>query len=227
MTSQKCIRSGSHDALGLSALGAHGASNDEGDETRQALLEAAFEEIHEYGYQAASLSRILKKAGVTKGALYHHFGSKEGMGFAVIDEIIEPIKMARWIEPLQQTDDPIAFMNEILNEAAEELSEELIRKGCPLGNLTQEMAPINEAFRVRLEQIYVKWRKALRDAFERGKAVGTVAESVDSEKAAFMVLAGLEGCLSQAKNAQDTQMLVFCGRAFLDLLNNYKPQQGE
>ena len=226
MTSQKCIRGGSHDALGLTALDIRERSED-GDETRQALLDSAFEEIHEYGYQAASLSRILKKAGVTKGALYHHFGSKEGLGFAVIDEIIEPIKMARWIEPLEQTDDPIAFMNGILSEAAEELSEELIRKGCPLGNLTQEMAPINEAFRIRLEQIYVKWRTALQGAFERGKAAGTVAESVDSEKAAFMVLAGLEGCLSQAKNAQDAQMLVFCGGAFLDLLNNYKPQQGE
>jgi AcrR family transcriptional regulator len=226
MTSQKCIRGSIHDALGLSARGAQ-RRPDDGDETRQALLEAAFEEIHEYGYQSASLSRILKKAGVTKGALYHHFDSKEGLGFAVIDEIIEPIKIARWIVPLEQTDDPITFLNAILREAAEELSEELIRKGCPLGNLTQEMAPIHEGFRIRLEQIYVKWRRALQNAFDRGKVAGTVAESVDSEKAAFMVLAGLEGCLSQAKNAQDARMLVFCAQAFLDLLNNYKPRQGE
>ncbi len=44
--------------------------------TRALLVETAFREIHAHGYGGASLDRILTNAGVTKGALYHHFKSK-------------------------------------------------------------------------------------------------------------------------------------------------------
>jgi AcrR family transcriptional regulator len=58
------------------------------EETRDAILTSAFDEMYEHGFQAASLSRILDRAGVTKGALYHHFGSKMDLGYAVVDEVI-------------------------------------------------------------------------------------------------------------------------------------------
>jgi AcrR family transcriptional regulator len=52
--------------------------------TRDKLLKAAFEEIYRRGFQAASLDTILAKAGVTKGALYHHFPDKGALGYAVV-----------------------------------------------------------------------------------------------------------------------------------------------
>ena len=46
-------------------------------ETRRRILEAAFAEMWRVGFRAASLEAILLEAGVTKGALYHHFRSKD------------------------------------------------------------------------------------------------------------------------------------------------------
>lgn len=45
--------------------------------TRRALLVAAAEVFDEVGYEAATISDVLKKSGMTKGALYFHFTSKE------------------------------------------------------------------------------------------------------------------------------------------------------
>ncbi|MEU9026352.1 ScbR family autoregulator-binding transcription factor [Streptomyces sp. NPDC048383] len=53
--------------------------------TRQAILEAAAVVFDEQGYDAAKLSDIVNIARVTKGALYFHFDSKEGLAQAVID----------------------------------------------------------------------------------------------------------------------------------------------
>ena len=64
------------------------------EQTRQALLEAAFEEIYRVGFQAASLDRILDRAGVTKGALYHHFKNKLELGYAVLEEVVRPTMRA-------------------------------------------------------------------------------------------------------------------------------------
>ncbi|MFJ8017106.1 ScbR family autoregulator-binding transcription factor [Streptomyces sp. NPDC096339] len=54
--------------------------------TRQAILMAAAKIFEEHGYQAATISQILSEAGVTKGALYFHFQSKEDLAQGVLAE---------------------------------------------------------------------------------------------------------------------------------------------
>ena len=58
------------------------------DQTRDKILHSAFCEIHRQGFQAASIANILQDTGLTKGALYHHFPTKQALGLAVIDEVI-------------------------------------------------------------------------------------------------------------------------------------------
>ncbi|MET7657191.1 MULTISPECIES: ScbR family autoregulator-binding transcription factor [unclassified Streptomyces] len=53
--------------------------------TRRAVLEAAAEVFAEHGYTAATVADILKTAGVTKGALYFHFDSKEALARGVLE----------------------------------------------------------------------------------------------------------------------------------------------
>ncbi|BFP53414.1 ScbR family autoregulator-binding transcription factor [Streptomyces sp. CMC78] len=55
------------------------------EQTRRVLLHAAAEVFDEFGYAGASITRILKRAGVTAGALYFHFGSKEDLARAVMN----------------------------------------------------------------------------------------------------------------------------------------------
>ncbi|WP_329113081.1 ScbR family autoregulator-binding transcription factor [Streptomyces sp. NBC_01465] len=54
--------------------------------TRRAILEAAAEVFDERGYQAATIGEVLSRAGVTKGALYFHFPSKQALAQGVLDE---------------------------------------------------------------------------------------------------------------------------------------------
>jgi TetR/AcrR family acrAB operon transcriptional repressor len=51
-------------------------TKEEAAQTRQALLDAALQEFSRQGYQATRLQDIAKAAGVTRGAIYHHFGGK-------------------------------------------------------------------------------------------------------------------------------------------------------
>jgi AcrR family transcriptional regulator len=54
--------------------------------TRQKILNAAIDLFSEVGYAAAGLGEVIKRAGMTKGALYHHFDSKEALATAIIEE---------------------------------------------------------------------------------------------------------------------------------------------
>lgn len=53
--------------------------------TKEAVLVAAGEAFAEYGFLGTSMADIFARAGVTKGALYFHYSSKEDLAFAVIE----------------------------------------------------------------------------------------------------------------------------------------------
>jgi AcrR family transcriptional regulator len=55
--------------------------------TREVLLAGAREAFAEHGYADAPLEALVRSVGMTKGALYHHFGSKRGLFLAVAQSI--------------------------------------------------------------------------------------------------------------------------------------------
>src|ERR1700752_1659110 len=54
--------------------------------TRRKILDAAIDVFSEVGYAAAAWGTIIERTGMTKGALYHHFDSKESLASAIIEE---------------------------------------------------------------------------------------------------------------------------------------------
>ncbi len=54
--------------------------------TRRKILDAAIDVFGEVGYAAAGWGTIIERTGMTKGALYHHFDSKEALASDIIDE---------------------------------------------------------------------------------------------------------------------------------------------
>ena len=55
--------------------------------TRGALLQAARELFAEKGFAATGREEIAERAGVTRGALYHHFASKTELAAAVVEQL--------------------------------------------------------------------------------------------------------------------------------------------
>lgn len=72
-------------------------------DTTEKLVSAARERFHEDGYAATSMDELCAQVGLTRGALYHHFGGKEGLFEAVVtqihDEISERLTTAYDAEP--------------------------------------------------------------------------------------------------------------------------------
>lgn len=202
---------------------ADGSSVDKSAETRGKILMAAFDEIYHRGFQSASLSNILKNTDTTKGALYHHFKNKVGLGYAVVDEVIHTTIKANWIDPLKDTDDPITVIQQILLESGNQMTEEDVRLGCPLNNLAQEMSPIDEGFRQRITAIYSEWQNAIETACERGKVSGKIRENTDSKQLGVLFVATLEGCLGLAKSTQSLDTLMSCGHGLIEQLELLKP----
>ncbi len=85
-----------------------------GEETRSHILDIAGELFAGRGYQATSVADICAGAGVTKGAFYHHFESKQALFLELRD---------RWLAPLEglftQERDPARTLPQLLQQVAD------------------------------------------------------------------------------------------------------------
>ncbi len=174
--------------------------------TRERLLQSAFREVSRSGFQSASVDTILAATGVTKGALYYHFDSKEALGHAIIEEVVAKLPRDRWLLPLQRSKDkdPIDALIGIVQAIPARPRD--LKGGCPLVNLAQEMSPLDEQFRKRLERIFRAWQAGIATALRRGQSEGTVRRDLVPEETAGFLIAMVEGYEVLAKNAQDAKV---------------------
>jgi AcrR family transcriptional regulator len=148
------------------------ARQDRAERTRNAILDAAAEVFDQRGFSGASLSDILTKAGVTKGALYFHFTSKEELARAIIEEQwgwdIPSLEEGRSIQT--NIDITHAFAHHLRTDIRVRASNRLVTEA----NFT---APV--------PQVYQRWLEIVHDVFVDAQARGDLKKEWDPEKVAL------------------------------------------
>jgi TetR/AcrR family transcriptional repressor of nem operon len=194
------------------------------ENTRRRILQAAFEEFYKNGFQGGSINHIVDQAGTTKGALFHHFDGKNELGCAVVEEVIQPLIKARWLDPLASSIDPIADLKRTLRQfVKDEVANGRLVQGCPLNNLAQEMSPLDEGLRKRIEKVYLEWRECLAAALARGIKAGKVRKDISARNVAAFVVAAQAGIIGTAKNSQSEELMMQAGAGLFDYLDSLKP----
>jgi TetR/AcrR family transcriptional repressor of nem operon len=192
--------------------------------TRRKLLEAAFGEFYANGFQGGSLNHIVEAAGATKGALFHHFESKQALGYAVLDELIGPLLMTRWLDPVQDSTDPLTDIQRAFTRyIAEDVSSGNWLQGCPLNNLAQEMSPLDTGFHERINRLYALWRERYSVALQRGSAAGTIKAMANPDDVAAAIVAAQMGIWGSGKSSRNEQVMRRAADGLCAYLESLRP----
>ena len=192
--------------------------------TRHRILAAAFAEFYKHGFQGGSLNHIVETAVTTKGALFHHFAGKQELGYAVVDEMIAPLLTERWLAPLARSADPIADLKRAFRHfVREDIESGAYIQGCPLNNLAQEMSPLDEGFRLRMDALYTAWRKHFASALAGGIKTGKVRKNVSPRNVAALLVASQMGVWGTAKNSQSKELMTQASEAVCGYLDSLQP----
>lgn len=150
--------------------------------TRETILDAAAREFAAEGYHAASLSKILERSGVTKGAMYFHFASKEAMARALADIMVArlPEVVADWVA---RAHDPLASAAYVAVGFAELLRDELT---CRAGLRVVHEGALGAE---RARWPYDFWETVHADLLVRARAAGLLREGIDPAELARSVVA--------------------------------------
>jgi AcrR family transcriptional regulator len=158
---------------------------------REAILDAAARVFTERGYRGATVDAILEEAGLSKGAFYWHFESKDELMLAVLAERVErPIK--ELIELIRS-----ARPDENMSEVATRRFAEYLDSGRDAILLEHEYEAL-AARDPRLRRRYARQRKQLRLALAdalaaRARQLGAPALDTPAEEVATAFLALIRG----------------------------------
>lgn len=190
--------------------------------TRLNILHKAFELIYSKGYQTTSIDDIIAMTQVTKGAFYYHFKTKDEMGVAIIEEILKPVMMERFIQPIENSYNPIDDLYNMISYLLLEDPFLQVKYGCPVGNLTQEMTPWNNQFSLALSELTNQWKKTIEKAISNGQQLGLLRKDVNGEQVAFFMMSGYWGIRNFGKLQDDIKCYVVYLKEFKNYLDSLK-----
>ena len=190
----------------------------EGKSTREAVIEAATRLIHLKGYQNTTLDEVLSASGVGKGNFYHYFKSKEDLGYAILDRVVEAF-IERALNPCF-SDTAGSRMGQIrcfLGRIRDAQVERNFIGGCVFGNLAAELADVHEGFRSRLSGLFARWRDHLTDVLTDAQRRGEVQPACRPDAVAQFLVASMEGAILLTKLTKDIAVMDRC----VDEMNRY------
>ncbi|MEC3976058.1 ScbR family autoregulator-binding transcription factor [Amycolatopsis sp. H20-H5] len=151
--------------------------------TRGAIVRGAAEAFDRFGYGGTSLSEVIAQAGVTKGALYFHFGSKEDLARAVIAEQ-QAWSAGEYLEGGAPGLEAVIRLTQLL--AGRLTTDPIMRAGV---RLTLE----NGTFGGALPDPHREWIDVTEQLLRRAAAEGDLRASVDPAALARFVVGAFTG----------------------------------
>ncbi len=176
--------------------------------TREEIIRKGAELIHARGFNATGLKQVLEAALVPKGSFYFYFKSKEDFGLAVIEYFRDSIETTagRFLE--DDGTPPLSRLSRFFDGYLDIFRKMNFSRGCPIGNLMQEMSDLNEAFRVNITEVYSGLGKKIELLLAEARNRGDLSGFTDPVQLSQFILNAWEGAIMQMKLTKDPEALV-------------------
>lgn len=159
------------------------------DDKKNKILQSSMEVFAEKGYENASTNDIIKKAGISKGILFHYFGNKKNLYLFVLDKTLE--RAVEKISAANRTASSDLFERISVTGMMKlrlALEEPLIYRMI-FSAFINTPDPIREAVQDRYKKLYGVAMKMFFDGLDLSK----IQRGVDPNKAIEVILLFLEG----------------------------------
>jgi TetR/AcrR family transcriptional repressor of nem operon len=185
--------------------------------TREEIIRKGAELIHAQGFNATGLQQILQTAGIPKGSFYFYFKSKEDFGLeiinyfnAIISAIFTRYLSDKKIPSLKRLEKLFEFFEATFQKSGYAL-------GCPIGNLSLELADTNERLRLHLIGVIEKLMAQIELCLQEAKRDKSLPANLNTADTARVIFYGFEGAVLHMKVVKSIEPF----QAFRSYLTGY------
>lgn len=182
--------------------------------SREKIIISAEKLFWQKGYKNTSIADILKHSEVNKGSFFQHFKDKKILFISVIDYFYEKEMIPLFETHFKNDESPKKQIINFCKDINSTYQKYNFKGGCLLGNMSLELADIDEAFREKLNEVFDNWKNELIKVLEKIKT------KTAPEKIADYIIWGIEGLtltgkVHKQKNKNNSEF-----EMFINILNS-------
>jgi len=174
---------------------------------KERLFRAGAKLFYENGFHGTTVDAVLAEAGVPKGSFYHHFGSKDAFGQAVLNRYMgfQGELVTKWVDrtDLSTADKVTGYYRD--------MSQIFVKSGfqtaCLTGKFSTEVAATSEVFRPQLAGQIEGWKKRLSALLASGQERGDIRGDRSPDDLTEAVLALIQGSFVLTLSTRDEHTL--------------------
>ena len=191
------------------------------EETKNHIIEIAAPIFNKYGYIGTSLSDILNKTTLTKGAIYHHFENKDDLALAALEYNLKLVSELNFSSTKSKTDscDKLILFAEAFKKNYELLNQ---MGGCPIINASIDSDDGNEMIKNRIGRFIKVWEKSLKEIVEQGKLNSEIKPDVNSEYFSMNFISLIEGSIAMSKVLDDKKFLDYAVNLIISIVEDIR-----
>jgi TetR/AcrR family transcriptional regulator, transcriptional repressor for nem operon len=181
------------------------------ERTHTLILDHAETLVYEHGFSGTTVDAVIKAAGVSKGAFFHHFSSKSDLGHQMVRRhaeadlrhLEENYKKAAGLSdnPLQQL---LIFVKLFEQETA---ALKAPYPGCLYAASVQQAGLFSDEVKKIVSESFLKWRKVIRDKLAEISEIYPPKQPVDLEDLADMFIVLFEGAIILSQSLDQANAL--------------------
>lgn len=176
-------------------------------DTKVALLEVGMDIMLEKGYTNTGIQEILSALQVPKGSFYHYFDSKENYAVEIIRYFDESYTSELKALLTNTQVSPLNRLRGYCDHVREKLINQNCRKGCLIGNLSQEMSDQSEVLRKELTAVLGKRIALIAICMEEGQKDGEITSKHSAAQLADIYMSAMSGSVMMAKTLKKIEPL--------------------
>lgn len=174
-------------------------------DTKERILDTATNLFSTHGYSATSVDDILTAVGITKGAFYHYFKSKEHLCETVLDHAIDTYQ--KLADSIQQETGSEGALQKWLEMLLDRQSSGKWLYCRLLTRLSVQTAELNASIQNQLRTFWLWMQSFYETLIQRGIKENRISESVDPAAAARLFISAYFGALWLDRSAPSPQDL--------------------
>ncbi|MBN1533988.1 MAG: TetR family transcriptional regulator C-terminal domain-containing protein [Spirochaetes bacterium] len=179
----------------------------QGTSKRDEIIRVGAALIHARGYNATGLQEILDRASVPKGSFYFYFRSKEEFGVEIIDHFASIVGGIFSRHLRNGSIAPLRRLEELFRFFEGYYKKQEFAGGCPIGNLSLEMADASERLRTKLAAVIREIIGTITACLQEGVGDGSLRPDLDAAGTAEFIFHAFEGALLHMKVAKSVEPL--------------------
>lgn len=179
------------------------------ESTRANIMDAARDLILNNGFGATTVDSVIKRAGVSKGAFFHHFSSKSELGRALVQRyaeadtrnLEETLEKAEGLseDPLQQ----LLIFVKLFEQEMESLEEPY--PGCLFASYLNQSELFDDRILEIIRDSMLLWRRHVRNKLDQIVKEHPPARDVDLDSLADMLTVIFEGAFVLSRSLNDAK----------------------